>query len=78
MMRTLLRFDPWVPYGRVWLDPTLPDGVGPLRITGLPLAGTRVTLEVDERGAAEITGLPEEIEVLYEPRTPVSVLVGDH
>jgi glycogen debranching enzyme len=78
MMRTLLRFDPWVPYGRVWLDPALPDGVGPLRITGLPLAGTRVTLEVDERGAAEITGLPEEIEVLYEPRTPVSVLVGDH
>ncbi|HEY3810125.1 MAG TPA: glycogen debranching N-terminal domain-containing protein, partial [Acidimicrobiales bacterium] len=28
MLRTLLRLDPWVPRGKVWLHPSLPDQIG--------------------------------------------------
>ena len=39
LLRTLLRFDPWVPHGRAWLDPALPSGFPDFTIDRLPLAG---------------------------------------
>jgi glycogen debranching enzyme len=71
-LRTLLRLDPWIPYGKTWLSPNLPEGIGYLKVEGIPLAGSRVTIEVGEEvpGGVSITGLPPEIEVIREPRRP--------
>ncbi len=71
-LRTLLRLDPWIPYGKIWLSPNLPEGIGYLKVEGIPLAGSRVTIEVGDRvpGGLSISGLPPEIEVIREPRRP--------
>jgi hypothetical protein len=63
---------PWIPYGKTWLCPNLPEGIGYLRVAGIPLAGSKVTIEVGEgvAGGVSITGLPPEIEVVREPRRP--------
>ena len=61
-LRTLLRLDPWIPYGKTWLCPNLPEWIGYLKVEGIPLAGSRVTIEVgaDVPGGVAITGLPLE------------------
>jgi glycogen debranching enzyme len=71
-LRTLLRLDPWIPYGKTWLSPNLPEGIGYLKVEGIPLAGSRVTIEVGDEvpGGVSISGLPPEIEVIREPRRP--------
>jgi len=71
-LRTLLRLDPWIPYGKTWLSPNLPEGIGYLKVAGIPLAGSRVTIEVGDQvpGGVSISGLPPEIEVIREPRRP--------
>lgn len=71
-LRTLLRLDPWVPYGKTWLCPNLPEGIGYLKVDGIPLAGARVTIEVgaDVAGGVAVTGLPPEIELVRKPRHP--------
>ncbi len=71
-LRTLLRLDPWIPYGKTWLSPNLPDGIGYLKVAGIPLAGSRVTVEVGSEvpGGVVVTGLPKEIELIREPRRP--------
>ena len=38
-LRTMLRLDPWVPYGKTWLAPLLPEGMQHLKVEGIPLAG---------------------------------------
>ncbi|MGQ0743193.1 MAG: amylo-alpha-1,6-glucosidase [Acidimicrobiales bacterium] len=69
-LRTLLRLEPWVPHGKVWLAPALPEWMTHLRVEGIPLAGHRVTVEV--RGdQVDIEGLPDEIEVVTTPRHPL-------
>ncbi|MEV6865767.1 glycogen debranching N-terminal domain-containing protein [Streptosporangium subroseum] len=68
LVRTLLRLEPCIPYGRVWLDPVELES---LRITGLPLAGSRVTIDVGEEGVA-VAGLPEGIALINEPRGPTT------
>ncbi len=71
-LRTLLRLDPWVPYQKTWLCPNLPEEIGYLKVKGIPLAGSRVTIEVgsDVPGGVAIEGLPPEIELIREPRRP--------
>jgi glycogen debranching enzyme len=68
-LRTILRLDPWVPYGQTWLAPRLPAGMHHLKVQGIPLAGSRVTVEV-EGDDVEVTGLPPEIELVRGPRHP--------
>jgi glycogen debranching enzyme len=68
-LRTILRLDPWVPYGQTWLAPRLPEGMNYLKVQGIPLAGSRVTVEV-EGDNFEVTGLPPEIELVKDPRHP--------
>lgn len=70
-LRTLLRLDPWVPHRKVWLAPTLPEVMGRLRVERIPLAGRRVTVEV-ENGSVKVDGLPPEIELVTEPRRPLT------
>jgi hypothetical protein len=71
-LRTLLRFDPWVPRGRVWLSPVLPEGMGPLQVQRIPLAGRRITISVGADGSCDVTGLPPGIELVTEPRAPLT------
>ncbi len=70
-LRTILRLDPWVPHGKVWLDPILPERIGYLRVDRIPLAGRRVTVEVDGPDV-KVEGLPPEIEWVREPRKPLT------
>jgi glycogen debranching enzyme len=71
-LRTLLRLDPWIPYGKTWLCPNLPEWIGYLKVEGIPLAGSRVTIEVGSEvaGGVLVSGLPPEIELVREPRRP--------
>jgi glycogen debranching enzyme len=70
-LRTLLRFDPWIPYGKVWVSPQLPEEIGYLRVEHIPLAGSRVTVEVDH-GQVTVEGVPEGIELVTTPRKPLT------
>ncbi|MHB8438795.1 MAG: amylo-alpha-1,6-glucosidase [Acidimicrobiales bacterium] len=68
-LRTMLRLDPWVPSGAMWLSPQLLPGMSHLLVEGIPLAGARVTVEVHGEDV-EISGLPAGITVHREPRHP--------
>jgi glycogen debranching enzyme len=66
LVRTLLRFDPWLPRGALWVAPVLPPAFTPLRIEGFSLGLDRVSLEVSG-GKAVFEGLPPSIVVHEEP-----------
>ncbi len=70
-LRTLLRLDPWVPHGKVWVDPVLPEWIGRLRVGNIPLAGRLVTIDVDTNGTT-IEGLESDVELVREPREPLT------
>jgi len=72
-LRIMLRLDPWVPYGKTWLSPQLPDGMKHLKVEGIPLAGSRVTVEV-EGDDVDVQGLPPEVELVTEPRHPATAV----
>lgn len=71
MLRTLLRLDPWVPRGKVWLHPAVPEQIGRLRVGRIPLAGARVTVEV-EGDRVSVDGLPDDLELVDAPRHPLT------
>jgi glycogen debranching enzyme len=70
-LRSLLRFDPYVPQGKLWLSPVLPASVRSLRVERIPLMGGTVTVSV-EGDRVEVDDLPAGIEVLAEPRRPLA------
>src|SRR5437588_88638 len=70
-LATLLRLVPPQPHGKLWLSPVLPEGIGYLRVDRIPLAGRRVTVEVED-GRTKVEGLPPDVEVLEEPRHPLT------
>ncbi|MGH9029706.1 MAG: MGH1-like glycoside hydrolase domain-containing protein, partial [Acidimicrobiales bacterium] len=72
-LRTILRLDPWVPYGMTWLAPSLPKGINQLKVERIPLAGARVTVEV-EGDDVEVSGLPPEVKLIKEPRHPATAV----
>ncbi len=71
MLRTLLRFDPWVPRGKIWIHPALPEGIRHLRVDRIPLAGRRVSVDV-EGDEMSVSGLPPELELVNAPRHPLT------
>jgi len=71
LLRTLLRFDPWVPQGRIWCDPAVPESLLPLRIEGINLAGARVGIEVRHDGW-DVLGLPPELSLERTARAPLT------
>jgi glycogen debranching enzyme len=73
MVRTLLRFEPWIPARRLWLAPALPEQIGRLRIDDVPLLGGRITIEV-EGDAVKVEGLPDGVEVIPRPRSPLAAI----
>jgi glycogen debranching enzyme len=70
-LRSLLRLDPFVPQGKLWLSPVLPDAIRSLRVERIPLLGGMVTVSVDD-GGVEVDDLPSGIQVLAEPRRPLA------
>ena len=66
LIRSLLRFDPDLPMGRLWVAPALPDSYVPLRVEGVALGDRRIGLAVSADGA-ELENLPEGIEVRDQP-----------
>jgi glycogen debranching enzyme len=71
MLRTLLRLDPWVPRGKVWLHPALPEQIGRLHVGRIPLAGARVSVTV-EGDRVSVDGLPADLEMVDAPRHPLT------
>jgi len=71
LLRTLLRFDPWVPFGKVWCDPAVPEGFLPLRIDRLDLAGSKVTIDIASDGW-HVEGLPDGMILEPTPRHPIT------
>jgi glycogen debranching enzyme len=69
-LRSLLRLDPHIPEGRLWLSPVLPDVISRLRIERIPLVGGTVTVSVDA-GGVEVEDLPPGVEIVAEPRRPL-------
>jgi glycogen debranching enzyme len=70
-LRTLMRLDPWIPSGKLFLAPALPDAIERLRLERIPLLGGRITVEVDG-AAVKVEGLPGDVEVVAEPRSPIT------
>jgi glycogen debranching enzyme len=73
-LRTLLRFEPWVPHGKVWLSPALPPGMAPMEVKRIPLAGRRIDVAVDENGECHVSGLPPTIDLITRPRDPLTAV----
>ena len=71
-LRTLLRLDPSVPSGKVSVAPAVPPSLGRLRVDGIPLGGSRVSVEVGADGAVTVDGLPPDVSVVAEPRHPLT------
>ncbi|HLI15343.1 MAG TPA: glycogen debranching N-terminal domain-containing protein [Acidimicrobiales bacterium] len=63
----LLRLDACVPDRTVWLAPSLGDGFGPLHLENVPLAGHRLTIDVDGTDV-HVDGLPKDLRLVLEPR----------
>lgn len=67
LLRTLLRFDPAVPAGKVWCAPAVPARMLPLRVEALRIAGSIVSVEVARRGW-RVDGLPAGLDLIRRPR----------
>jgi glycogen debranching enzyme len=71
LLRVLLRFDPWIPYGKAWAAPALPPGLGELRIERFNFAGRQVSIQVS-CGRLTVTSWPQDIELIQEARPPLT------
>ncbi|MDP9020088.1 MAG: amylo-alpha-1,6-glucosidase, partial [Actinomycetota bacterium] len=71
LLRSMLRFDPWLPQGKLWLAPAVPASIGRLHVGHIPLGGGRLAVTVDGYDV-EIEGLPPGVDLVTEPRQPLS------
>jgi glycogen debranching enzyme len=70
-LRSILRLDPWVPHGKVWIDPVLPPPISRLRVDRIPLGGRRVTVQVDRHGM-HAEGMGPDVQLVHSPRDPLT------
>ncbi len=73
LLRTLLRFDPSVPNGRLWCDPALPPAFLPLHIESMHVAGARVAIDVTRDGWS-LDGLGEILTLVRSGRDPMTTI----
>lgn len=74
LVRSLLRYEPHVSRGELWLDPALPEAWGSLHTTNLPIGEARVTLDVSG-SRVNVEGLPEGMVHRRGTRPPLTDLV---
>jgi glycogen debranching enzyme len=77
LLRVMLRFDPCMTADGLWLAPRLPDEVGRLQVTNMPLAGSRISVTVSD-GKTDVQGMPETIALHRNPRQPLADLLEVH
>ncbi|MEY2474096.1 MAG: hypothetical protein QOK28_3425 [Actinomycetota bacterium] len=70
-LRAILRLDPWLPHGQIWMAPKLLPGMTELHVRNINLGGGRVNVSVTEKGTT-VEGLPAGIELVTEPRNPMT------
>jgi glycogen debranching enzyme len=75
LVRTLLRFDPCMPCGKVRLAPALPAELGQLSIERASLNGYQVSLQASG-GRGEINGLPDKVQVIEDPASLSTAVPG--
>jgi len=73
LLRTLLRFDPAVPSGKVWCAPKIPERLLPLRVDALHIADGTASVEV-ARGGWRVDGLPAGLKLIRHARSPMTAL----
>ncbi|MHB8263262.1 MAG: amylo-alpha-1,6-glucosidase [Acidimicrobiales bacterium] len=59
-LRSLLGIEPLVSSGEVWMHPVLMEGMEYLKVSGIPIAGARITVETDGKDTV-VDGLPSGI-----------------
>jgi glycogen debranching enzyme len=67
LLRSLLRFDPALSEGKVYVAPAMPDSIPELHAQDVPLGDARLSLTCGD-GAVSLDGLPEDVELVQEPR----------
>ncbi|HYI45756.1 MAG TPA: glycogen debranching N-terminal domain-containing protein [Actinomycetota bacterium] len=70
LLRSLLRFDPMLPDGEVYIDPALPRSIPKLQIDNLRLSDTRLTIAADHHQFGSIDGLPPHLQLRAAGRRP--------
>ncbi|MET1154717.1 glycogen debranching N-terminal domain-containing protein [Arthrobacter sp.] len=74
LMRTLLRLDPYLPAGELWLDPTVPEDIGSFRADNVLLGNSRISLTATaQHGSVE--GLPPGVTLRHGTRSPLAELL---
>jgi glycogen debranching enzyme len=80
LMKALLRFDPCMSRQELWFDPVWPRRYGSLRIHNVRLGRNRISLRVDPTkpgpAGANLTGVAEDVQVIHNPRPPLTQLPG--
>jgi glycogen debranching enzyme len=69
-LRTFLRLDPWVPEGKVWIAPELPDWIEHLDVGGIRLGASTLAVRIS-REVTEVD-LEGPMRVVREPREPLT------
>ncbi|MGN6795931.1 MAG: glycogen debranching N-terminal domain-containing protein, partial [Streptosporangiaceae bacterium] len=75
LLRTLLRFDPSVPAGKLWCDPAIPAKFLPLRIDSLHVGDARVSVDVGKDGWS-LDGLGELLTLVRSGRDPQTAIAS--
>jgi glycogen debranching enzyme len=76
LIRTLLRFDPGLPWDDLWLAPTLPAQETYFHLENVPFAGeSRLSIRIDA-GTVSVHGLPHDIRLRLEARPTLHELLS--
>lgn len=76
LIRTLMRFDPALPWNELWPAPELPKGFGHFRIHNVPFAGNaKLSINITTESVT-LDGLPESIKLRLEARPALLELLN--
>jgi glycogen debranching enzyme len=74
LVRALMRVDPCMSHHQLWFAPSWPERYGALSVANIALGEGQLTIAVD--GAhVELSGVPEGVQVIREPRPPLTGMV---
>ncbi|GFP20404.1 hypothetical protein HKBW3S03_01906, partial [Candidatus Hakubella thermalkaliphila] len=67
-IRSLLGLGPNLPQGKLILAPVLPSGITSLRLEGVPMGSSRLSLEVRD-GKVKLLKAPPRLEIVLEEKS---------